>query len=46
MIRRKKESRFISCSCKSAKTVTCVTYYIYNIAQDKEKIKWSISIAR
>ena len=46
MIRREEESQLTAATVKLAKTVTCVTYSIYNIAQDKEKIKWSISIAR
>ena len=46
MIHREEESQLTAATVKLAKTVTCVTYSIYNIAQDKEKIKYFIDSAR
>lgn len=46
MTHTKKESRFTAATDKSAITVTCVTNTTYNIAQDKEKIKYFIDSVR
>ena len=46
MTHTKKGSRFTVAAVKSAKEVTCVTGSTYNIAQDKEKIKYFIDSAR
>ena len=46
MTHTKKGSRFTAATDKSAITVTCVTDSTYNIAQDKEKIKYFINKIR